>query len=359
MGGEHLNWSCDSIEEIPVEEYGSVVTPRVTNSIYRIKNLKVSGTSDAPTKRISGKRFIASYNIHYWHFLHDDLAQFEAVKKHVPDVSIVFVDAWNIFSTDKDPEAGFTDRVDGQFVYMKDLCPIYRVEDDYFNWNTQNLIFDEVYLILNVNQHVPSEFFISNGIVPPWHGDEGGEVWHAYNINWEVRDIYMFEGLRILREKFLPRLTKNESLPKKLFISRKDVNRRLNEYKELDPIGYETRISERLFDDDVIENIFKELGYEPIQLENYGFFEQMQMFYNCTHVAGTVGSGFAGMLVTDPGATLYEIHVKPAYWFTYEYICVTFGHSWKLVDLRYPPRLGTTEGVLDSSLFKNTTLNSL
>lgn len=309
---EHIKVIPEVDPEIPTvgKFWSSEHIEKIDDHLYKISNLKSEcGITDAPTNSLSGNYYITEYNNFYWHFIHEDLAGYEGIKQHVPDLKLVLLDSQGFMAGPRKTNSGHK-----HFPYLEYFAELYEISS-IPNIEHENWVFETVYFTTSSTE------FLSD---PSFWGDMlPMSVWPSTQFDdwdksvWTNRSPYSIEGLNKLTEKIKKDVSLDKSLPKKIFISRKDVNKRLLEL--VGKPGYEHLVEERLFEAEFIENYFSAKGYQVVALEDYDYKTQMQMFINATDVAGTVGAGFANLHMSSPGTKLYELHVIPIYGFDYGY----------------------------------------
>jgi capsular polysaccharide biosynthesis protein len=65
------------------------------------------------------------------------------------------------------------------------------------------------------------------------------------------------------------------------------------------------------------------------------YLDQLNLLYNATHIAGTIGSAFINTFICKENTNLIEIHVKKDYHFSYEYITNMFNINRLEINLKY------------------------
>ena len=309
---EHIKVIPEVDPEIPtVGKYWSAQSiEKIDDHLYKISNLKSEcGITDAPTNQLSGSYYITEYNNFYWHFIHEDLAGYEGIKELVPELKLVLLDSQGFMDGPAKTNPGHK-----HFPYLEYFAELYSISS-IPDINNENWVFETVYFTTSSTEFLSDPDFW--GEVLPM------SVWPSPEFDdwdktiWIDRSPYSVKGLNKLTEKIKSDISVDDSLPKKIFISRKDVNKRLLEL--VGKPGYEHLVEERLFEAKFIEDYFEARGYLVVALEDYDYKTQMQFFMGATDIAGTVGAGFANLHMSNPGTKLYELHVIPIYGFDYGY----------------------------------------
>ncbi len=307
-------WSAESIEKI-------------NENLYKFSGLSFTNMPGEPVIRLTGKHYLGAYNNFYWHFIHEDLSNYEAARLEIEDLKLTLIDIFDVMRDEKT----LNDHTKDKFPYLEFFLKLYP-QDVYINRQRSNLYIEEAYYVLCTGDIFLEQYvFEPHGLAPRCiYTNEGFDEW--YKSVWTDRTPYGSGGLNILTEKVKSVVSIDESLPKKIFITRKDVNSRLDEVR--DNPDYSHLISERYFDDSKLSEYFTERGYVSIALEELPYEEQLQHFMTATHIAGVVGAGFSKLFVSRPGTKLIEIHAIPIYGFDYGYFKDIRGMDYIPLNLR-------------------------
>lgn len=335
-------WSAGKIDVIDATDS--------LGKIFKLSNVSYNINPEQKTIHFPGKTFIAYSELWIWHYLYDNIAQFEYLKTQIPDVKMRMFCPTSFsggtienfleeakrmnFHTLSETE------LDKQpHKYLEDTFKIFVDQEDIFDIYTYNMTFDEVYFV--IDQQRLFSTVLQNYNERFWFG-----VSHAYWLKNDfeknshtTRDLFMDSwwreiGILAMRERLIAELNKiNIETPKKIFLSRKDANKR---YKEtLNPAVvpiHDRLIKEEI--DDLIENYFIDKGYKPIILEGMGYLEQLKYFQNATSIAGIIGSSLCQTLVCDPKCCVSEILINKRYEFSYKFISENVGYKLARLDLR-------------------------
>jgi hypothetical protein len=118
---------------------------------------------------------------------------------------------------------------------------------------------------------------------------------------------YELESIRkasVVYDFFKLRLSNPDAKPtRKVFISRA-----LTTGRDYDAPSLSCSNDDRMDDHEKLDNLFRSMGYEVVQTENLGSFqEQIDLFYETKVLASITGSGLANAAFMQPGQTLIEI----------------------------------------------------
>ena len=282
---------------------------KIDEYLFCLKNVKLFNDDKKEVNKKYGKYYLAEYNPLYWHFLHEDLAGYEGLRKVYPDLKLGLIDSQQVMVDATTVNEGWK-----HLPYIEYFAKLYAIEEQFLS--TENYEFEEVYYTPSSGLlFSEAEFWGDNEMpVSVWR-HEGYQEWDAST--WDRRSLYALSGMNALTQKLYENISVDYSLPKKIFISRRDVNARLKEH--VGKPEYEHLVEERLYEGDFLEEYFAERGYEIIALEEYSYEKQMQFFMTASHVAGTVGAGFSNLHMSQPSTKLIELHVLPTYGFDYGY----------------------------------------
>jgi hypothetical protein len=121
----------------------------------------------------------------------------------------------------------------------------------------------------------------------------------------------------------------DESLSKKIFMSRKNVSQDLKE-KNLHVHGY---FKNRYFEEwveDAIENAFIDKGYSIVTWSGMLLQDQIKISHNATHIAGITGTSFHNGMWAQNGTKFYAVRPNNIYMFDWEHDIVN-----SLEDISY------------------------
>jgi hypothetical protein len=117
---------------------------------------------------------------------------------------------------------------------------------------------------------------------------------------------------------------KDESLPKKIFLTRKIVSQELPDHPGNTEGQYSWKRDQlRLrynppWLEDAIEQFFIDEGYELVQLSGMTIPEQVNFFYNASHVACMLGTAFYNGIFSRQWTKFTAVRVTPSYWYDFE-----------------------------------------
>ena len=298
-----ISWECDSIEELKYDNF----------SIFKLSNLKSQNNNQSDTIFISGKSSIIAYDNFFWHFLQEGVGQYELINDCIKDVNLVFIDILSVNKLSKkdnciDTLSTYIPKSEKFFI---DFFNMYSKTKYVYDIYQSNVVFEELYIILDFRNIFKEDLFKKHGNFPYWFIGDG-----FYNRHNVPSGEWQFKGLSLLRNKFLNILEKDFSFPKKIYISREDANAR---YKNG---GFTERdVETRLFEEDkLLKDYFVNLGYTPVCFEGMPNIEQAKFIFNAKQIIGPIGSGFLNTIFCDKDSTVFELHVKPKFSFTYKYV---------------------------------------
>ena len=330
----------DELEAIEVDEF-KVEELGIDNSILRLTNLFRLFDVEKPTKILKGKTFVAPLSRKYWHFLHESLAQYEVLKKRIPDLKIYFVDFHGLAARDgfEDSSTAFCKGLAEFYLDPNEFSNIFKDLDVQYRIPASNLLFEEAYFISDYEHLVPPTAWEHTGFTPPWYREDidwVGDHW----VGPDGRDAWIKEGVQLLRERLITSVRESEDYPEKMYVSRRDATER---YRNLIKDGETSdtksinEARERNYDETNLENYFIAKGYEPVCLEGMPYREQMNYFHNAKKIAGLVGSGFCNLIFSRPDVELIELHVSATFEFSYSYLIrfLGLGQIYTKIDLRY------------------------
>lgn len=310
-----MSVKAESIEEIKYIEDGF--------SIYKLNNLNFNFNSHNETIIVPGKSFIVPYDRHLWHFVQEYLVQYEIINDRVGNVNPVFFD--EVFNHCNNSFENFSSRIAKETTYYKDVYKAYSKNDLIYDF-TKNVVFEELYLILDLRSWFPKELFEDHNLLPYWFkNNDFMNLRHLCDSGrWQTM------GFWLLDKRFSA--YKSDQPKKKIYISRKDANERHFNSKENDR---ESWVRRRYFEhEEMFEKYFVNKGYTPVVLEGMNYSDQINIMNNATHVVGTVGTGFMNTFACKEGTRIIEIFVKPEYEFTYAYLSKKKNLEHYSIDLR-------------------------
>lgn len=123
---------------------------------------------------------------------------------------------------------------------------------------------------------------------------------------------------KALAEYFKEYKVDDDSLNKKIFMSRKNVSLELKE-KNLDQHGY---FKHRYFEDwveDAIEQAFIDKGYWLVTWSGMPLQDQIKISHNATHIAGIIGTSFHNGIWAQDNTKFYAVRPNSVYLFDWEH----------------------------------------
>lgn len=220
-------------------------------------------------------------NLEYFHVIADKIFQYEFLKTYITDLKIYFVSL---------QEREGNDITLKNRKYMNDIFKIYnQTSEDIIYIQDKSTCFKNYYYIYNNSDSI-------------FTGLPNINSWHYYTNPIHYKNIY---------KKYEHLLSKNKN--KKIYISRKKASKDWeNKLKENPEHNMFLKIwFERFYPiewEEKIENFFIEKGYEIVYLEDLGFIEQINLFYNSTHIAMTQGTGVLNIIFTRKNTKIFILN---------------------------------------------------
>lgn len=319
--------------------------------VYKMNNFRVfnqNGPEDEVV--IEEKVFLFQFDFYFFHQMHEVVGQFEVLKSLIPDIKAVFVQqntdhvfnfthmcnnveffkavsnvAYGSMGPDtmgKDTHKYFEGLVD---LYSKDA-----VNEGVYNLRLGKYLFKEAYVFFDGALPLYSErphaslshgydILKAHGHSPYWQEPDYMTVYldksHRY-YSWHL------PAMRDYKKRIDSWVFENPELPKKIYISRRDVKARYEHLVATQEAAESKRFfKSRLFDEsEFLEPYFESKGYTVLTFQGMSLHDQLTYIKSATHIAGLVGSAFCNMVACQPNAKVYELHVWPDYWIDYAYL---------------------------------------
>jgi hypothetical protein len=348
-------WTVESLEVLD--------SPDSLGKIFKLSNATVITNKNFETIHIPGKTYIGEAQLYLWHFIYDDLAQYSYLKKHIPDLNLFLFAAKELKCSTKEEflneiqHFSFHQRHEEKLDnyphrYFEDLVPLFLKQDHLPNLWNGNYSFEEIYFVHD------TKYYFKNLIELIQSGNHWFGLRYAFWLpfgQWENRadrhrtifpdswwrDIGMLE----LRKVFLDQIKDYpKDTPKKIFVSRQDAQKR---HRLVNDPGV---VNQRIIEDDLLEAVedsFESNGYEMVHLEGMGYFDQLNLFKNATHVAGFAGTGLGQTLVCNPRIVLTQLFATPLYQFSYKFISKVIKFRLQNIDFRHVSERDKIKEVID------------
>ena len=274
--------------------------------VYEIKNLKIDNGKSFTY--FSGITYLMPTFAYYGHSMMDMYGQYLLLKKQYPEINIIFFD---------EAKKGLAyNSSNGKKVTDDYMSLFNKTKDDILDITINSFIFEKVVFMFDVNLTFPKSFYENYGIKDDvsylpfcscYMGTEKCGEGKYFKYNFIIIDE--------LKKQFKDVFSAN--INKKIFISRMRYNKYWmsieNKYSKIKKLNHSQsellRMSKRRYyvHEENIINIFKENGYDIIYPEDYGLFEQIQIFSSSSHIAGVEGTWAFNSFWCDPGTKYYEI----------------------------------------------------
>jgi hypothetical protein len=351
--------------KLAIESYEIIKVKETNLNLIKLKNVTLFPHPTVTTKKdpvvINGKTFISLFHYHYHHFLIDTVAQYEFIKKYVPELNIEFLarDAAYLWRKKEDlsdysPQlfidyiktkhfGSSRDVIDlgvEQHKYFEGIFNMYNKSKNKLIYSdiTDNIVFEEVYFLVDDFEFFQPQYLKEIGLTeneipwlsPEWKTTSGSKLFESWGkLAWE------HDGIRCASKVIKPLIKKDTKSPKKIYISRQLANKRyIEEKSKLDFWAVDKNLKARVFEEeDQLEDFFVKNGYTSVTLEGTPFLEQMQLFYNATHIASLSGSGLVNIIGCDVDAKIIEIRAIKQFAYNYHDYARALGLQLKLIDL--------------------------
>lgn len=315
---------------------------------YKVTNFR--GTSVKATQKdifMPGKYFILPTEENLWHLISEQTTQYELIKDHVPDLKIFVLNMYN-YRLGPEPmnieDFCFEEAKRDSFknlAYFKDFASAFVDSPTVYHINGNNYILEEVYLIFDLRSMFKFNLFEKHGLYPYWmqveyQRDDGSIQYKHYP--WtgldDTQSVWQRDGLIKTRERFLKIAEKDESFPKKIYISRSDAT------KKWLTGTHDKKIYIRAYTKEPkLKEYFLSKGYVEVVLSEYSYKNQLKFFYNATHVVGLCGTGLVNSFICQEGTQVIEILANGKYQFSYRYMTQIAPIKFETIDLRRDPSI--------------------
>jgi hypothetical protein len=333
-----MNEKCSAIETTYLSELGV--------NLYKITNLLINNIETTP-RHIGGTVYLMPAFVPYGHALMDCYAQLNLIKKYVPEVTPIFYNlsskGWTLDSYSFKP-------------VMYDLMTEVG-SSEVIDLSSGSFTFDEVVLMFDYTNSLSTDFYRSNGVTESTHyplfcscymGTEPCGTSNSFKYN--------FAALDFLKNAFNHYKCPKEN--KKLYVSRRGVNEAYSMTIDdlsrksaltLEEAGALQRAKIRHYADELeLEAYFASKGYEIINPDGMGLFEQVTLFSKASHIAGLSGVGLFNMFWAET-PTVYEVCVNPGYYYHHQVFGEHTGANYQKIEAYHSdPKLviATIESVL-------------
>lgn len=296
-------WECDGIETQELRPVNSREVKTFNEismmHIVKFKNLRLNPNNGKEQIVIKGNSFLATLHYYYYHSFLEMMGTYALIKGHIPDLKCYFN---SMFGKDPVWRKEFNDRsLDSYLEYLKyspfgapdvqseinhheftkGLVDMFSEDKNIYTIESDNIVFENFYMLLEM----PTGF--------------SGNSWERF------RNLIFLS--KIISKFLTPTDSKN-----KIYISRKTNNKRYKDFVDFQPKTV-TDLKSRAFDEDEIEKYFNSIGYKTVILEGMPLIEQLNLFYNATHIAGLNGSGFVNLIAAKNNTRVIELNLIKDY----------------------------------------------
>jgi hypothetical protein len=288
----------------------------------------------------------------YFHSLHEGIGQYELLKEKIDNLKIVPIAN----------SANFSGREKSMHTLLELIKPYGLKYEDIVFLSSESPLFKKVFFYSTIGNPLLSQLDIPQGKF-------------IYGT-----DTYITDGFKKVRRLYDKYLTKDELLPKKIFFSRMKQDDRVRDIYNLmrnrDNLSMAQRarlkqeelnmggeryllqlINERyisLEQEKELEDFFKNNGYVIIDPEDFSFYDQIQYYYNATHIAAIRGSGLVNTIFSQDEVSIFIIDTTQAYEYDYKTICSL--NSTNVYEIPFDMKL---KKFMDDSLFNIKNITSI
>lgn len=304
------------ILKIPMDGYKS--------PIYHIKNVIFNEVTDENVF-IPGNSFIVTAdNWQYAHLIQECIGHYEFLKQYIPDLKIYFITPF------KAHEDLFEKRDEYGAWIFRDLLIKYNVKKEDILDYSKSLTFENIYYVFNFFTFIIKDYIEANPVIH-------SHLHEDFNLQRETA--------KIVSEVFVPEKTR---LPQKnkIFISKRKADKYYEKFIE----AKEKLRAEYPNDEDFIprlkklqghndfgtmeknynirrysgqkeiEDFFEERGYEIVFTEDLGLFEQINKYYNASHIASINGTGCYNAIFSDRNTKVFMINTHSQFYWFFDYL---------------------------------------
>jgi hypothetical protein len=256
------------------------------NAIYEFNKVR-SGTDVDETKirKLTGTYLPIVPAPHHFHFLKEYLGSFLYYRDHINrNAKVLWIDVqgWN-----GDDWHNSHEPMQKSLEFLSETnIPIVFIGDQ--ELTKSNLEFEKVAVIYDT-----SAFFVSK--------------------QFPLFDQFRHTNNEQVREFFSRFMIKDQTYPKKVYVSRRNVSEFLEKNNMKTHIS---RYNEKHVED-ALEDFFVKRGYQVINFSGMTIQQQIMYMYNATHVAGLMGAGTWNGIFCDNGVKYFCLQTHM--WFLHEY----------------------------------------
>lgn len=334
---------------------------------YKFKNFKNVKGSNSP-HIFKGKYLVITTDDQLWHTLSEQIIQYDLLIKKIPDLKLFII---NVHPPVQEPVLTINKFCDlanergpyKSLAFFRDMMSAYIGKD---NLNTQcvysadnsDFMLEECYFICDTRSLIDPIQYKKDNVYPYWAYEiekrSDGTIQFGH-MPWsgqpEEKSIWSMYGLREARERFRSYLKKDLSLPSKIYIDRSDANKKWQDKPDVFSIKTKKQWSQiRSFKDEKkIRKYFIDLGYVPIIMSEYEYLDQLNFYYNATHIAGLSGTGLLNAFVCEEKTHIIEIMVSEEFIISYQYLNTIAPVKVLTIDLKTNPN---EEAKIDINAFK-------
>jgi hypothetical protein len=304
------------ISKIPIDGYES--------PIYHIKDVTFNGITENNVF-IPGKSFIINAdNWQYAHVIQECIGHYEFLRQYIPDLKIYFV-----YPTTPSPNIFENQNEYGALVF-RDLLLKYNIKKEDILVYSESLTFENIYYVFNFFTFVIKDYIESS---PSIHSHLDKDFKMQRETAKIVSELFVPEKIRLPKkskifiskrkaDKFYEKFMEKKA---QLRIDYPDDEEFLVQLKKIQghndfgtmEINYKIR---RYSGQKEIEDFFEERGYEIVFAEDLGLFEQINKYYNASHIASINGTGCYNAIFSDRNTKVFMINTHPQFYWFFDYL---------------------------------------
>jgi hypothetical protein len=311
----HIKYS--TIEEVPVTGY--------TRKIQHVKDVtfhtSATGTPESELV-LSGNYFIYDCDSwQYFHIINDVIGQYEFLKDYIPDLKILFVTGLKVGIGDINAQKIIPDILSlygySENDIVRSVDSVIKIENLFFFHSEFNCYLKEIKKVKNIGSITDDDFH------------------------------YQFIATRKIINIVLPFL--KNSTNKKIYINRRTSAKNLQEvytYNHINGLDL-LEVNEKLkrsfssSDELQLEKFFIENGYTSCDLDGLGFFDQVNIFFNASHIAVPHGTASYNAVFAKETAKILLINN----WSDYDWFYTNMLSEFNKNYAEFPKRMFNNEKI--------------
>jgi len=301
-----------SSDGITQEKFFDYVFDSVSINNFSIKN------NDGPALHIPGETYLFHTDAAFGHSMMDIYGQFKILQLKYKNIKPFFYE-----TNDR--------RFNKNKVTIDQMHSLGYNDSEVFDISIGNYSFEKVIMFFDMNLTFPQEFYSNNGATRslfyfPFCTCPVGSLPSNIPCGESEYFKYNYLAIDILRHNFKKFF--NNKKTKNIFVSRERYNKRHKE--QIDLYSNKNNLSEKEKEwywfakwrysdkDEIIQNKFKENGWEIIYPEDYSLIEQIQIFSPAKNIAGLSGTWLFNSFWGNEETNVFEISAVPNHRYHYK-----------------------------------------